>query len=89
MSEKVFVLFDWSTVSPEEFVEVDDANVCTAPVMTDKHILEFVQSAKNIFDADSYSEKEINNAVPVPTPWEMRNIVKSIRSYLNAYSNDE
>ncbi|GFV41567.1 hypothetical protein TNCV_3627191 [Trichonephila clavipes] len=41
-----------STVSPQEFVVVDDDNVCTAPIWADKDILEFVQSSKNM-EADS------------------------------------
>ncbi|GFV73013.1 putative DD41D transposase [Trichonephila clavipes] len=41
--------------------------------MADKDILEFVQSSKNIFDADSDNENEMNNAAPVPTSSEMRN----------------
>ncbi|GFW92942.1 SCAN domain-containing protein 3 [Trichonephila clavipes] len=61
MFEKVSVLFDYTTVSPEEFVAVDDDNVCTAPIMADKDILEFVQSSKSIIDTDSDDENEINN----------------------------
>uniref|UniRef100_A0A8C4RFJ1 HTH CENPB-type domain-containing protein n=1 Tax=Erpetoichthys calabaricus TaxID=27687 RepID=A0A8C4RFJ1_ERPCA len=53
------------------------------------HILEFVQSSKNIIDADSDDENEMNNAAPVPTSSEMRNIMKSMRSYLDAHSNGE
>uniref|UniRef100_A0A8C4SEN5 HTH CENPB-type domain-containing protein n=1 Tax=Erpetoichthys calabaricus TaxID=27687 RepID=A0A8C4SEN5_ERPCA len=89
MFEKVSVLLDCPTVSSEEFVAVDDDNVCTAPIMTDKDILEFVQSSKNIIDADSDNENEMNNAAPVPTSSEMRNIMKSMRSYLDAHSNGE
>uniref|UniRef100_A0A8C4SC05 HTH CENPB-type domain-containing protein n=1 Tax=Erpetoichthys calabaricus TaxID=27687 RepID=A0A8C4SC05_ERPCA len=54
-----------------------------------KDILEFVQSSKNIIDADSDDENEMNNAAPVPTSSEMRNIMKSMRSYLDANSNGE
>uniref|UniRef100_A0A8C4RRF5 Tigger transposable element-derived protein 4 n=1 Tax=Erpetoichthys calabaricus TaxID=27687 RepID=A0A8C4RRF5_ERPCA len=89
MFEKVSVLLDCPTVSSEEFVAVDDDNVCTAPIMADKDILEFVQSSKNIIDADSDDENEMNNAAPVPTSSEMRNIMKSMLSYLDAHSNDE
>ncbi|GFY26672.1 hypothetical protein TNCV_2880001 [Trichonephila clavipes] len=54
------------TISLEEFVTVDD-NVCTAPIMADKYILEFVSSSKNIIDADNDDENEKNNnAAPVP-----------------------
>ncbi|GFV61315.1 uncharacterized protein TNCV_4103731 [Trichonephila clavipes] len=45
--------------------------------MADKDILEFVQSSKNIIDADSDDELEMNNAVPVPISSEMRNVMKT------------
>ncbi|GFW59630.1 hypothetical protein TNCV_2756391 [Trichonephila clavipes] len=45
--------------------------------MTDKDIFHFVQSSKNIVDADSNDEKEMNNAGFVPTSSEMRNIMKN------------
>ncbi|GFU57713.1 hypothetical protein TNCV_3638651 [Trichonephila clavipes] len=61
-----------------------DGNVCTALNMTDKDILEFVQSSKNIIDADPDDENEMNNAAPVPKSSEMRNIKKSMCSYLDA-----
>ncbi|GFW49263.1 hypothetical protein TNCV_3057731 [Trichonephila clavipes] len=72
--------------SQEEFVAVDYDNVCTAPIMADKDILEFVQSSKNIIDEDSDDENEMNNAIPVPTSSKMRNIMKSMRSHLDAHS---
>ncbi|GFU55759.1 uncharacterized protein TNCV_2969281 [Trichonephila clavipes] len=56
--------------------------------MADKDILEF-QSSKNIIDADSKDKNEMNNATPVITPFEMRNIIKIIRSCLDAHSNGE
>ncbi|GFY10666.1 hypothetical protein TNCV_2194871 [Trichonephila clavipes] len=62
-------------VSLEEFVAVDDGNVCTVPIMADKGILEFLQSSKNIIDADSEDEIKMSKAAPVPTPSEMRNII--------------
>ncbi|GFV31294.1 hypothetical protein TNCV_2012981 [Trichonephila clavipes] len=46
----------------EEFVAVNDDNVCTAPIRADNDFLEFVQSSKNI-DADSNDENETNNVV--------------------------
>ncbi|GFV48941.1 hypothetical protein TNCV_1093411 [Trichonephila clavipes] len=67
---------------------LDDDNVCTAPIMADKEILEFVQSSKNIINADFDDENEMNNA-PVPISSEMRNIMKSMLSYLDALSNGE
>ncbi|GFX28025.1 oxysterol-binding protein-related protein 11 [Trichonephila clavipes] len=42
----------------DKFVAVDDGNVSTAPLMTDKDVLEFVQNSKNIIDADSDDENE-------------------------------
>ncbi|GFU57224.1 hypothetical protein TNCV_3634161 [Trichonephila clavipes] len=59
MLEKVSVLWDCPTVSSEEFVEVNDDNVCTAPIMTDEDISEFVQSSKNTIDAVSDDKKEM------------------------------
>ncbi|GFV72980.1 hypothetical protein TNCV_1734481 [Trichonephila clavipes] len=57
--------------------------------MADKDILEFVQSSKNVIDADSDDENEINNAAPVPTSSEMRNAVNSLSIYLKVHSNGE
>ncbi|GFX48989.1 uncharacterized protein TNCV_2797801 [Trichonephila clavipes] len=53
-----------SIVLSEEFIAVGDDNVCTAPIMADKDILEFLQSSKNIIDPDSDNENEMNNAAP-------------------------
>ncbi|GFW15464.1 hypothetical protein TNCV_4656041 [Trichonephila clavipes] len=50
---------------------------CTAPIIADKVILEFVQNSKNINDADPVHEYEMNNAAPVATSYEMRNIMKN------------
>ncbi|GFX05545.1 hypothetical protein TNCV_3434491 [Trichonephila clavipes] len=67
----------------------DDDNMCIAPIMADKDILEFVQSSKNIIDTDSDDENETNNAAPVLTSSEIRNVMKSMRSYLDAHFNGE
>ncbi|GFX19344.1 hypothetical protein TNCV_3014831 [Trichonephila clavipes] len=80
---------DCPIISSEGFVVVNDDNVCTAPIIADKDILEFVQSSKNIINADSNGKNEINNAAPVQTIAETRNIVKSIRIYLDAHFNGE
>ncbi|GFU63633.1 hypothetical protein TNCV_4588381 [Trichonephila clavipes] len=69
--EKVSALLDYPSVSSEEFVAVDD-NVCTAPIMADKDIFEFVQSSINIIEAGSRKEKEMNNTALVPSTSEMR-----------------
>ncbi|GFV97075.1 hypothetical protein TNCV_3526611 [Trichonephila clavipes] len=74
--EKVDVLVDRPTILSEEFVEVDD-DVCTAPMMADKDISEFAQSSKIITDEDSDDENEMNNAAPVSTSYEMRNIMRN------------
>ncbi|GFS48254.1 hypothetical protein TNCV_2296431 [Trichonephila clavipes] len=56
--------------------------------MTNKDILEFVQSSKNNIEADSDEENGTNNTAPVTTPLEMRNIMKSRLSYLvSSYTN--
>ncbi|GFY12966.1 hypothetical protein TNCV_665321 [Trichonephila clavipes] len=60
-----------------------------APIIADKDILKFVQCSKNVIDADYDDENEMNNAAPVPTSSEMRNIMKSMRNYLDAHSNGE
>ncbi|GFT38706.1 hypothetical protein TNCV_1498961 [Trichonephila clavipes] len=46
--------------------------------MAKKDVLEFVQSSKNIIDADSDDENEMNNVTPAPTSSEMRSIIKVI-----------
>ncbi|GFY12964.1 DDE-1 domain-containing protein [Trichonephila clavipes] len=85
-----FVLLNYAILPSEESVAVDNDNMYTAPIKANKDILEFVQSSKNIIDTiDTDGEKEINNAAPVPTSSEMRNIMKSMRIYLGAHSNGE
>ncbi|GFX07234.1 hypothetical protein TNCV_2972111 [Trichonephila clavipes] len=74
--------------SSEEFVAADDAKACTAPIMADNGILKFVQSSKNIIDADSDNKNEMNNAAPDPSLSEMW-IMKNMRSYIDAHSNGE
>ncbi|GFV73405.1 hypothetical protein TNCV_3389211 [Trichonephila clavipes] len=49
-----------------KFTAIDEDNVSTAPIQTDKEILEFVQSSKNSIDADSDDGNEMNKADPVP-----------------------
>ncbi|GFX98453.1 hypothetical protein TNCV_4002221 [Trichonephila clavipes] len=43
---------------------VDADNLFTEPNKADKDVLEFIQSSKNIIDADFEDETEMNNAVP-------------------------
>ncbi|GFW59388.1 hypothetical protein TNCV_2911331 [Trichonephila clavipes] len=64
------------TVSSEEFISVDDDNVCTASIMADKDILDFVHCPKNIIDVVIADENEMDNGVHVPTLSKMRNIMK-------------
>ncbi|GFX82044.1 hypothetical protein TNCV_2572411 [Trichonephila clavipes] len=78
---------DCPTVFSEEFIAVNNHNVCTAATMTDKDALAFVQSTENTIDVDSKGENEMNNAAPVSTSSEMRNAMKSMRSYLGIHSN--
>ncbi|GFY25175.1 transposable element Tc3 transposase [Trichonephila clavipes] len=78
-----------STVSLEEFIALNDDNVCAQPTKANKDILEFLQSSKNIIDEDSYEENEMNNAASVPKSSKIRTIMKSTCSYLEAYSSGE
>ncbi|GFT38699.1 hypothetical protein TNCV_1498901 [Trichonephila clavipes] len=76
-------------VLSEEIIAIDDDNMYTAPIVADKDILEFIQSSKNIIDADSCDENETNNAANVPTLFQMRNIMKILHSNLDAHFNGE
>ncbi|GFV89625.1 transposable element Tcb1 transposase [Trichonephila clavipes] len=58
--------------SSGEFVAIYDNNVYTSPIIADKDILKFVPISRNIDDADSDDENEMNNAAPNPTSSEMR-----------------
>ncbi|GFW37912.1 hypothetical protein TNCV_4631141 [Trichonephila clavipes] len=81
--------FNCPTVSSEEFLKTDDDNVCTAPIMADKYLLESVQSLKNIIDADSDDLNEMNNAASVSMSSETRNIVKNGLRSFEPWSSDE
>ncbi|GFX73579.1 hypothetical protein TNCV_2342841 [Trichonephila clavipes] len=87
---------DCPTVSSEEFVAVDDDNVCTAsqlwqtktfwslfkaPIPTSSEMMSIMKN--------SDEENKMKNVVPVPTPSEMRNVIKSMRSYLDMHPNSE
>ncbi|GFX30764.1 hypothetical protein TNCV_1181421 [Trichonephila clavipes] len=76
-------------VSLEGFIAADYDNVCASPMMADKDTLELIQSTKSIIDTYSDDENEENNAAPVPTSFKMRNIMKSMFSYLDVHSNGE
>ncbi|GFT41597.1 hypothetical protein TNCV_4183001 [Trichonephila clavipes] len=78
---------DCPTAFSKKFISVDDDNVCSH--YYGKNISEFVQSSKNTLDADSEDENEMSEAIPVPMSSEWRNIMKSIRSYLDAHSNSQ
>ncbi|GFV78452.1 hypothetical protein TNCV_3477671 [Trichonephila clavipes] len=67
----------------------DDDNLCTAPIMVGKYVLDFDQNSKNIIDVDFDVENEMNNAAPVSTLSEMRTIMKNMHSYLDAHSDRE
>ncbi|GFU59902.1 hypothetical protein TNCV_4726621 [Trichonephila clavipes] len=64
-------------------------NVCTALIMADKDILEFVHSSKNIIDADLDDQNDTNNAAPGSSSSEMMNIIKTMHSYIDSHSNGE
>ncbi|GFU14252.1 hypothetical protein TNCV_3579231 [Trichonephila clavipes] len=66
---------DGPDVLSGEFNAVDDDNVCTVPIMTDKDIVEFFQSSTNIMHIDSDYENEMNNVAAAPTSFEMRNVM--------------
>ncbi|GFY14032.1 hypothetical protein TNCV_1296931 [Trichonephila clavipes] len=51
--------------------------MCIAQIRADKVNLEFVQSSKNIIEAYSRDENEMNTAAPVPMSSEMRSIMKT------------
>ncbi|GFV08883.1 hypothetical protein TNCV_3821261 [Trichonephila clavipes] len=80
---------EFPIVSSEEFIAENADNVCVDPIIANKDTLEFIKSSKSIINADSNIEKEINNAIPVPTSSEMKNTMKSILCYLDAHSNGE
>ncbi|GFV68209.1 uncharacterized protein TNCV_1874911 [Trichonephila clavipes] len=57
--------------------------------MADKEHFGVCSELKKSIDADPDDENEINNPAPVPMSSEMRNIMKSLRNYLDAHSNRE
>ncbi|GFS88673.1 hypothetical protein TNCV_1462611 [Trichonephila clavipes] len=75
---------DGSSVLSEEYIEVEDDNVCIALIMTDKDILELDLSSKNIINADSENENEMDVADPVPTSFEMGKVLKNMHTNLDA-----
>ncbi|GFX64682.1 hypothetical protein TNCV_4681581 [Trichonephila clavipes] len=62
---KTPVGLDCPIVLSEEFIAVGDDNVCTATIMADKDVLEFVEISKNIMDTGSDDENELNNVAPL------------------------
>ncbi|GFY32831.1 hypothetical protein TNCV_4024551 [Trichonephila clavipes] len=52
-------------VLSEEFIVVEDVNVCTTPIIAEKDILEYYHSRKNIIGSDFDDENEMNNAAPL------------------------
>ncbi|GFY01888.1 transposable element Tcb2 transposase [Trichonephila clavipes] len=87
--EKVSELLDCPSVSLEELVAVHNDHVCTSSITADKDILKFAQISKNIIDADPDDENEMNISAPAPTSSDMRNIMKSMCSYLDVHPNGE
>ncbi|GFW88673.1 hypothetical protein TNCV_2833341 [Trichonephila clavipes] len=74
---------DFLIIYSEEFIAVGQG------IMADKDILEFFKNSKNIIDANSDDENEMNNAATVPISSEMRNITKNMHSYLDAHFSHE
>ncbi|GFV33226.1 hypothetical protein TNCV_4635151 [Trichonephila clavipes] len=87
--QNILTGLDCLVVLLEEFIAVDDDNICTSPILADKDILEFVESSKNIIDADSNDENKINIAASISTSSKMRLFMKSISSYLDTHSNGD
>ncbi|GFT86167.1 hypothetical protein TNCV_3257581 [Trichonephila clavipes] len=81
--------FDCPILLSGEFTEVDHVNVCTAPIMAEKELVELAQSSKYTIVTDSDNENEMNNVAPVPTSSEIRNIMKSMYSYVFTHTNGE
>ncbi|GFT83251.1 hypothetical protein TNCV_547321 [Trichonephila clavipes] len=63
-------------VFSEEFIAVDNDNMCSASIMAERDILEFVQRSKTMIHAYSGNENERNNVHTVPTSSELRNVIK-------------
>ncbi|GFW34256.1 transposable element Tc3 transposase [Trichonephila clavipes] len=71
----------------EGFVAVDDDNVCTVSITSDKDIVEPVQSSKNIIDTDCDRKIKMNNAASFLTSAKMRNTSDEAHFLLNGYVN--
>ncbi|GFW31435.1 hypothetical protein TNCV_1287831 [Trichonephila clavipes] len=78
MFGKVPVLLDCPSAPLEEFIAIDDDNVCTAPIIAGQRHSGACSKLKTITNANSEYEKKMNPATPVPTSSEMRNIMKKI-----------
>lgn len=85
---KVSELLDCPTVSINEYVSIDN-DVSTAPILTEKEILEMVKNPKVSADSDDEFDNGFNDAVPVPSTSEVRKMINSVRCYLDAHSNGE
>ncbi|GFV67951.1 hypothetical protein TNCV_1872331 [Trichonephila clavipes] len=75
-----------------ELTKIRGCECVYSPNYWRQSILEFVQSPKNIIDADSDDENEMDdemdNPANAPTLYEMRNFMKNRYIYLDAHSND-
>ncbi|GFW83025.1 hypothetical protein TNCV_4604521 [Trichonephila clavipes] len=86
---RISALLDCRAVSSEELIAVDDDNVWKSRIMAERDIFwSLFYVFLKFIHADS-DENEMNNAAPVPTSSKIRNIMKSMRSYLEAHSNGE
>ena len=48
-----------------------------------------VQNPKDFADSDDKSDNVFNDAVPVPSTFEMQKMINSVHCYLGAHSNGE
>ncbi|GFU60030.1 uncharacterized protein TNCV_3238091 [Trichonephila clavipes] len=75
---------DFPIGSSEDYIKVEDDNVCVAPIMADKDIFVSDRSSKNIIHADSDDENDMNDEDPVPTLFEMRKFINDCTTYAQA-----
>ncbi|GFY15798.1 hypothetical protein TNCV_1284431 [Trichonephila clavipes] len=73
----------------EEFITLDDDNVCKSQLGQTKTFKSLFKAKKISLMQILTDENEMKNAAPVSTPSEMRNITKNIFNYLDAHSKGE
>ncbi|GFX60859.1 hypothetical protein TNCV_1311521 [Trichonephila clavipes] len=81
---------DCSIVLLENFIAVEDDHVYTAPIIWQTSTFGgLLKANKNTIDAVFDDLNKMNNAAPVLTSSEMRNVMKNMCLYLDAHSNGE